>query len=479
MLSGRFLSLSGASSGIGRAAALLFAKNKYQLSLTGRNETALKEVAKECVGQGISENDVIISATDLAADNAPKTIVDNTIKKFEKIDSLVNSAGILRAGEVLNSDINVYDELFNVNVRCLVRLTREALPHIIKSKGTVVNVSSINGPCPFPGVTYYCMSKSAVDQFTKCLALEMAPHGVRVNAVNPGVTVTNLHRRSGQDEKAYAAFLERSKTTHALGRPGDPKEVAEAILFLASERRASSGIGAAIALLLARKGYALSLSGRDEDALKKTVKSCFDAGAPGLCFDCSDSVCIKSKSNKSDLNLQINCAGILTSGNIIDTGVDVYDRQMEVNVRSVVMLTRMALPYIIKTKGTIVNVSSIAGPCPFPGVAYYCMSKAAIDQFTKCLALEMAPHGVRVNAVNPGVIVTEVHKRSGMDDSAYEGVVKFFQFLERSRATHALGRVGEPSEVAEAVLFLASNKSSFTTGQLLKVDGGRGIMHPR
>ncbi|PIO73853.1 oxidoreductase, short chain dehydrogenase/reductase family protein [Teladorsagia circumcincta] len=228
--------ITGASSGIGRAAALLFAQNKYQLSLTGRNETALKEVAKECVQQGIPENDVIISATDLAADSAPKTIVDNTINKFNKIDSLVNSAGILRAGEVLNSDISVYDELFNVNVRCLVRLTRAALPHIIKSKGAVVNVSSINGPCPFPGVTYYCMSKSAVDQFTKCLALEMAPHGVRVNAVNPGVTVTNLHRRSGQDEKAYAAFLEKSKTTHALGRPGDAKEVAEAILFLASER---------------------------------------------------------------------------------------------------------------------------------------------------------------------------------------------------------------------------------------------------
>ncbi|PIO58596.1 oxidoreductase, short chain dehydrogenase/reductase family protein, partial [Teladorsagia circumcincta] len=128
---------------------------------------------------------------------------------------------------------------------------------------------------------------------------------------------------------------------------------------------ASSGIGAAIAQRLAEEGYALSLSGRDEDALKKTVKSCFNAGAPG-----------------------INCAGVLTSGNILDTDIDVYDRQMEVN---------------------------------FPGISYYCMSKAAIDQFTKCLALEMAPHGVRVNAVNPGVIVTEVHKRSGMSDSAYEG----------------------------------------------------------
>ncbi|KHJ89411.1 hypothetical protein OESDEN_10765 [Oesophagostomum dentatum] len=86
--------ITGASSGIGRATALLFAKNRYQLSLTGRNESALKEVAKECVQQGIAENDVIISPTDLAADNAPKTIVENTIGKFQKIDTLVRSLSI-------------------------------------------------------------------------------------------------------------------------------------------------------------------------------------------------------------------------------------------------------------------------------------------------------------------------------------------------------------------------------------------------
>lgn len=228
--------ITGASSGIGRAAAILFAKNKYQVSLTGRNVAALQEVAGECVKQGISKDDVLVTATELTADDAPTKIVEATMNKFNKIDSLINSAGILKGGTVDAAPIDVYDELFNVNVRSLVRLTKAALPHIIKTKGTVVNVSSINGPCPFPGVTYYCMSKSAVDQFTKCLALEMAQNGVRVNAVNPGVTVTNLHRNAGQDEETYKAFLERSKTTHALGRPGEVNEVAEAILFLASEK---------------------------------------------------------------------------------------------------------------------------------------------------------------------------------------------------------------------------------------------------
>jgi NAD(P)-dependent dehydrogenase (short-subunit alcohol dehydrogenase family) len=85
-------------------------------------------------------------------------------------------------------------------------------------------------------VLAYCVSKAAVDQLTRCSAMELAAKGVRVNAVNPGVTVTNLHRRSGMDPDRYAAFLEHSKTTHPLGRVGRPEEVADLILFLASDK---------------------------------------------------------------------------------------------------------------------------------------------------------------------------------------------------------------------------------------------------
>uniref|UniRef100_A0A0K0CYL0 NAD(P)-binding protein n=1 Tax=Angiostrongylus cantonensis TaxID=6313 RepID=A0A0K0CYL0_ANGCA len=189
---------------------------------------------------------------------------------------------------------------------------------------------------------------------------------------------------------------------------------------------ASSGIGKGTALRFAREGYALSLSGRDEKALSETAKLCKEAGAA-----------------------DVNNAGILTNGNVIDADLDLFDRQMNVNLRSVVQLTKLVLPHIIKSRGTVVNVSSI-----FTGITYYCMSKSALDQFTKCLALEMGPHGVRVNSK-----------------------FRSFKFLEKGKSTHMLGRVGEVSEVAEAILFLASDKSSFTTGELLRVDGGKGLMH--
>jgi NAD(P)-dependent dehydrogenase (short-subunit alcohol dehydrogenase family) len=95
------------------------------------------------------------------------------------------------------------------------------------------------------------------------------------------------------------------------------------------------------------------------------------------------------------------------------------------------------------------------------------VSKAGVDQLTRCAALELAPKGVRVNAVNPGVVVTEIHKRGGMGDEKYEG------FLEHSKTTHPLGRVGSADEVAELILFLASDRAAWITGATYSIDGGR------
>jgi len=169
----------------------------------------------------------------------------------------------------------------------------------------------------------------------------------------------------------------------------------------------------------------------------------------------------------------VNNAGIIETGSIETTSLDQYDRMMNVNVRSIYHLTMLCVPHLITAKGSIVNVSSVTGLRAFPGVLSYCMSKAAIDQFTECVALELAPKQVRVNSVNPGVIVTDLHKRGGQNDDQYAA------FLEKSKATHAMGRVGQASEVAKAIAFLASDDASFTTGAHLPVDGGRQAMCPR
>ncbi len=116
------------------------------------------------------------------------------------------------------------------------------------------------------------------------------------------------------------------------------------------------------------------------------------------------------------------------------------------------------------------NVSSVNGVMAFPWILTYCMSKTALDSLTCNSAHDLAPYGVRVNSVNPGVITTEVHRSAGMSDEQYEA------FLEKCTHTHAMGRVGSVDEVAKVIAFLASNDSSFVTGELITVDGGRHLL---
>jgi NAD(P)-dependent dehydrogenase (short-subunit alcohol dehydrogenase family) len=225
--------VTGATSGIGRAAALAFAREGGALVLVGRDEAALAAAGAEARAAGGA---AVTCAADLTAFDAPGRIVNAAVQSFNRVDVLVNAAGIIASAPLETTSDELWDSMMAINARAPFRLMREALPHLKATRGSVVNVSSVNGLRSFPGVLAYCTSKAAVDHLTRCAAIELAPLGVRVNAVNPGVTVTNLHRRSGMGDEQYAAFLERSKTTHPLGRPGDAAEIADLILFLASER---------------------------------------------------------------------------------------------------------------------------------------------------------------------------------------------------------------------------------------------------
>uniref|UniRef100_A0A669CWE1 Zgc:101858 n=1 Tax=Oreochromis niloticus TaxID=8128 RepID=A0A669CWE1_ORENI len=251
---------------------------------------------------------------------------------------------------------------------------------------------------------------------------------------------------------------------------------------------ASSGIGAGTSVLFAKLGALLALNGRDVENLNKVAKECTDCGAdepllvPG---DLTDEEIVKSTVEKTiahfgRLDVLVNSAGILAMGSIETTDLAQYDKVMNVNVRSIYHLTQLCVPHLIKTKGSIVNVSSVNGQRSFPGVLAYCMSKAAIDQFTRCIALELASKQVRVNSVCPGVIITDVHKRAGLNEEQYTQHNQKCNFIHYFLIqTHALGRPGEVEEVAHSIAFLASDAASFITGVNLPIDGGRHAMCPR
>ena len=229
---GKVALVTGATSGIGQACAIAFAEAGARVACVGRKEAALRDLAAR-ISQ--LDTEALTLNADLSTSAETERVVNETVNSFGGIDVLVNAAGHISSGTIENTTLAAWDDMMNVNVRAAFQLMQKATPSLIERRGNIVNVSSVTGLRAFPGVLAYCVSKAALDQLTRCAALELAAKGVRVNAVNPGVVVTQIHKRGGMSEEAYAAFLEHSKTTHPIGRTGRPEEIAALVLFLASD----------------------------------------------------------------------------------------------------------------------------------------------------------------------------------------------------------------------------------------------------
>lgn len=242
---------------------------------------------------------------------------------------------------------------------------------------------------------------------------------------------------------------------------------------------ASSGIGRACARQLASEGARVVLAGRRRERLDAVAAELHATGGHALVVSGDvreESVCAhwvqSALSHFGALDGLVNAAGVIGNGSIWETLPSEWDRVMDSNARSLYLMTRAASEALKTRRGSIVNIGSVAGERPYAGLMAYCVSKAAVEMITRCSALDFAPFGVRVNAVSPGVVVTELH-------TVTHAVADYPAFLERSKTTHPLGRVGQPEEVAALVAFLLSEESGWTTGACVAIDGGRALASAR
>jgi NAD(P)-dependent dehydrogenase (short-subunit alcohol dehydrogenase family) len=235
---------------------------------------------------------------------------------------------------------------------------------------------------------------------------------------------------------------------------------------------ASSGIGRTTAISLAKEGIKVSLAARRDKEGEETLRLVKEAGGDGMFVktDISNEDYVKSLVEKTiktygRLDYAFNNAGIEeTSKSFVDRTSDVFDNIMNINVKGVWLSMKYEIPQMLKNGGgAIVNTSSAAGVIGFAQKAIYAASKHAVLGLTKSAALEYAKSGIRINAVAPGAIETDMHERS------VEGKQ---QLRDRLIAFHPIGRVGKPQEIANAVVWLLSDKASFLTGHTLLVDGG-------
>ncbi|BFZ17821.1 hypothetical protein BsWGS_20860 [Bradybaena similaris] len=232
---GKVVIVTGASSGIGEATAKLFAQRGAKVTLCGRDVGRLNQALAECskVGGGDSNRYLAVSG-DVTKPEVRKQIVQQTVDKFGRLDVLVANAGIVEPRRVMEETEESFDRTINTNLKATFFLIQNAIPHLIDSKGNIVSVSSIDSTTAIPSEIVYSMTKAAVDHMTRNLALELAPKGVRVNAINPTLVWTRIYRGADQDPEV-AKFMQDCAAAHPLhGRASTAEEQAEVIAFLAS-----------------------------------------------------------------------------------------------------------------------------------------------------------------------------------------------------------------------------------------------------
>jgi NAD(P)-dependent dehydrogenase (short-subunit alcohol dehydrogenase family) len=230
---------------------------------------------------------------------------------------------------------------------------------------------------------------------------------------------------------------------------------------------ASRGIGRAIAEAYAEAGARVALLSRSRSRLEavadridgETLVVNGDVGETKSVNDCIDEI----TATFGGLDVVVNNAGIVARDDLEDTPDDEIERMLNVNLHGVIRVARQTIPHLIENDGILLNIGSMAGECGVEGLSSYSASKGGVSSLTRQLAVEYGSRGVRVNAIVPGTIKTSVNEAIRRSDP---------EWAETRRQQVPLGRLGDPKDVADPAVFLASDMARYVTGHVLPVDGG-------
>lgn len=228
-LAGRTAIVTGATRGIGKEIALTFAREGANVVVGDLNEV-------DITGPGVPSGKIIVVKTDVTKKADVKNVVDTAISRFGKVDILVNNAGIPGRGDLLTMPEDHWQAVLNVCLTGTFLCSQAAAENMVANNyGKIVNIASVGGLIAFPGASVnYCSAKAGVVHLTRACARELGPHNINVNAIAPGLVVTEL-TYAGRTPEEAEAYIEKNKKGAVMCRAGKPEDIASVALFLASD----------------------------------------------------------------------------------------------------------------------------------------------------------------------------------------------------------------------------------------------------